>query len=154
LIGISKVVDLDLPSLVSKDTAERDAILEELLREVRRVRTVFRTAGVDACILRRRLRRSCEGSREASVPKGPLHRSQASKDVFADAEHFAEITGTAVYPIHLLYALLLAKDTDRDDVVSDAGINRKRFQDAAKRETLFGRDFKVVGTGSSKAKLN
>jgi hypothetical protein len=154
LIGLCKIVDVDLTSLVTKDMPDRDAILEELLREVRRVRTVFRTAGVDACTLRRRLRRTCEGSHDALVPKGRLHRTQASKDVFADAEHFAEIAGSAVFPIQLLYALLLSKDGERDEVLADEGIAVKRFQDAAKRETLLGRDLKIVGTSRSKRQLN
>jgi hypothetical protein len=81
LIGVCKIVDLDLPALVSKETPDRDAVLEELLREVRRVRTVFRTAGVDACKLRRLVRRTCEGSRDVVVPKGRLHRTQASKNL-------------------------------------------------------------------------
>jgi hypothetical protein len=154
LIGLCKIVDVDLPLLVTKETPNRNDVLEELLREVRRVRTVFRTAGVDACTLRRRLRRTCEGSHDALVPKGRLHRTQASKDVFADAEHFAEIAGSAVFPIQLLYALLLSKDGERDEVLSDEGIAVKRFQDAAKRETLLGRDLKIVGTSRSKRQLN
>ena len=154
LIGLCKIVDLDLPSLVTKETPDRNDVLEELLREVRRVRTVFRTAGVDACKLRRKLRRTCEGSQDALVPKGRLHRTQASKDVFSDAEHFAEIAGSAVLPIQLLYALLLSKDGERDEVLSDEGIAVKRFQDAAKRETLLGRDFKAGGSHRSKQQLN
>src|ERR1017187_5593435 len=65
LIGLCKIVDVDLPALVSHDTQDRDAVLEDLLREVRRLRTVFRTADVDARHLRRSLRRSCEGSHDA-----------------------------------------------------------------------------------------
>ena len=48
LLGLCKVVDLDLPEFVAKDAPDRDEVLEELLREVRRLRTVFRAAGLDA----------------------------------------------------------------------------------------------------------
>jgi len=51
------VVDLDLPEFVTKDAPDRDEVLEELLREVRRLRTVFRAAGLDAKTFRRKLRR-------------------------------------------------------------------------------------------------
>jgi len=154
LIGLCKIVDVDLPELVSKDTPDRDAVLEELLREVRRLRTVFRTAGVDARLLRRSLRRTCEGSHDVLVPKGPLHRSQAAKDVFADAEHFAEISGGVTFPIQLLHALLLSKDPDRDEVLSGVGVNVKRFQDTAKREVLLGQGFKAVSTDFDGSRRN
>lgn len=137
LIGLCKIVDLDLPALVTKDTPDRDAVLEELLREVRRLRTVFHTASVDARILRRSLRRANEGNQDRVIPEGRLHRTQASKDVFADAEHYAELTESPVYPIHLLYAVLLSADSDRDAVMQDVGVDPKRLQDAAKREILY-----------------
>src|ERR1700747_2049483 len=79
LLGLCKVVDVDLPSIVSKDAPDRDEILEELLREVRRLRTVFRVAGVNAKALRRRLRRA---SPERCFPLDEserLHRSRGAK---------------------------------------------------------------------------
>lgn len=154
LIGLLKVVDLDLTVLVAQGIPNRNDLLEELLREVRRLREVFQTGDVDARVLRRKFRRMCEGSHDVSVPKRRLHRTQASKDVFADAEHFAEISGTAVFPIHLLYALLLSKDNERDEVFVAENIVVKRFRDAAKRETLLGRDLKIAGTSRSKRQLN
>src|ERR1017187_790662 len=57
LLGLCKVVDLDMPEFVTKDATDRDEVLEELLREVRRLRTVFRAAGLDAKTFRRKLRR-------------------------------------------------------------------------------------------------
>ncbi len=48
LLSLCKSVDLDLPALVPKNLPDRDAILEELPREVRRLRDIFRTAGLDA----------------------------------------------------------------------------------------------------------
>jgi hypothetical protein len=74
--------------------------------------------------------------------------------VFADAEHLAEIDGSAVFPIQHLYALLLSKDGERDEVLAGEGIAVKRLQDAAKREALLGRDLKIVGTSRSKRQLN
>ena len=57
LLGLCKVVDLDLPEFVSKDAPDRNEVLEELLREVRKLRTVFRAAGLDA----KTFRRNCAG---------------------------------------------------------------------------------------------
>jgi len=59
LLGLCKVVDLDLPEFVTKDAPDRDEVLEELLREVRRLRTVFRAAGLDT----KTFRRNCAGLR-------------------------------------------------------------------------------------------
>src|SRR5208282_5439216 len=107
LIGLAKAVDLDLPALVSKDTPDRDAILEELLREVRKLRTIFSTAQVSARALRRKLRGTPLDQRFHLPDADTLHRSTAARKVFTDADHFAQLAGSIVYPAHLLYAVLL-----------------------------------------------
>ena len=136
LLGLCKVVDLDLPELVSKDAPDRDEVLEELLREVRRVRTIFRVAGVDAKALRRRLRHASPERRFSLAESGRVHRSAAAKEVFADTEHFAQLANCAVYPIHLLYATLLAEDEDRDVTLVKLKIDKKRLLNVAKRDAL------------------
>src|ERR1017187_4026790 len=103
LLGLCKVVDLDLPEFVTKDSPDRDEVLEELLREVRRLRTVFRAAGLDAKAFRRKLRRASPERRFALDDSERLRRSSSSKQVFADAEHFAQLGSGSVYPVHLLY---------------------------------------------------
>lgn len=136
LLGLCKVVDLDLPELVSKDTPDRDEVLEELLREVRKLRTVFRVAGVDARALRRSLRRTSPEGRFSLSESKWLHRTATAKDVFADAEHFAQASNQPVYPAHLLYGILLAQDEDRDATMAKLDINKKRLLSVAKREAL------------------
>jgi ATP-dependent Clp protease ATP-binding subunit ClpA len=136
LLGLCKVVDLDLPELVSKDAPDRNEVLEELLREVRKLRTVFRAAGLDAMTFRRRLRRVSPERRFALDDSERLHRSSAAKRVFADAEHFAQLGSSSVYPIHLLYATLLAEDKHRDATLAELNIERKRLMNVAKREVL------------------
>src|SRR5262249_38538365 len=136
LLGLCKVVDVDLPELVSKDTPDRDEILEELLREMRRLRTIFRVAGVDAKLLRRRLRRALPEERFSLAESGRLHRSSAAKEIFGDAEHFAQLGNCAVYPIHLLYATLLAEDEHRDATLDKLRIHKKRLLNVAKRDAL------------------
>lgn len=139
LLGLCKVVDLDLPDLVSKDAPDRDEVLEELLREVRRLRTVFRTAGLDAKTFRRRLRRPFPERRFTLAESERLHRSSAAKRAFADAEHFAQLGGSPVYPVHLLYATMLAEDEHRDTTLTELNIDKKRLLTVAKREVLVPR---------------
>lgn len=136
LLGLCKVVDVDLPKIVSKDTSDRDEVLEELLREVRKLRTIFRVAGVDAKTLRRRLRRASPERRFPLDESEQLRRSSAAKQIFADAEHFAQVSNGAVYPVHLLYATLLAEDDHRDATLAELKIDRKRLLSVAKRDVL------------------
>ena len=148
LLGLCKVVDLDLPQFVSKDSPDRDEVLEELLREVRKLRTVFRTADLDAKIFRRRLRRPSPDRRFALGESELLHRSSSAKRVFTDAEHFAQLGGGSTYPIHLLYATLLAEDEQRDKTFTELGIDKKRLLNVAKREVLMPQ----IGSSSASRK--
>jgi ATP-dependent Clp protease ATP-binding subunit ClpA len=136
LLGLCKIVDLDLPELVSKNAPDRDEVLEELLREVRRLRTIFRAAGLDAKMFRRKLRRSSPERRFALDDSERLRRSSATKQVFADAEHFAQLGSSAVYPVHLLYATLLAEDKHRDATLTEVNVEKKRLLTVSKREVL------------------
>ena len=136
LLGLCKIVDLDLPELVSKNAPDRDAVLEESLREVRKLRTVFRTAGVDAKLLRLSLRKP-EPERRFQIDESDrLRRNPAAKRIFADAEHFAELGGGVVYPVHLLYATLLTEDEQRDATLLSMEIDKKRLLSVAKRQVL------------------
>jgi ATP-dependent Clp protease ATP-binding subunit ClpA len=136
MLGLCKVVDLDLPEFVPKDAPDRDEVLEELLREVRKLRTVFRAAGLDAKTFRRKLRRASPERRFALNDSERLRRSSAAKQVFADAEHFAQLGSSAVYPVHLLYATMLAKDEHRDAILAELNIEKKRLLTVSKREVL------------------
>jgi hypothetical protein len=137
LLGLCKVVDVDLPACVSKDTPDRNDVLEELLREVRKLRTVFRTAGLDAKVFRRRLRRFSPERRFSLDDSEGLRRSPAAKRVFAGAEQFAQLGSSVVYPAHLLYATLLAEDEHRDATLAQLQIDKVRFLTAAKKQILF-----------------
>jgi ATP-dependent Clp protease ATP-binding subunit ClpC len=154
LLGLCKIVDLDLPELVSKDTPNRNDILEEVLREVRRLRTVFRTAGLDAKSFRRRLRRASAERRFSMIESGRLRRSSAAKRVFAEAEHLAHIGGGTVYPVHLLYASLVAKDEHRDTTLTELGIEKKRLMNAVNDETLTPQIGSVSASKKAKTRWN
>jgi ATP-dependent Clp protease ATP-binding subunit ClpA len=148
LLGLCKVVDLDLPEFVAKDDPDRDEVLEELLREVRRLRTVFRAAGLNAKTFRRKLRRFSPERRFALDDSERLRRSSAAKQVFAEAEHFAQLGSSAVYPVHLLYAGLLADDEHRDATLAEMNVEKKHLLTVSKREVL-GRQ---MGSASPSAK--
>ena len=136
LLGLCKSVDLDLPALVPKDSPDRDEVLEELLREVRRLRTIFRAADLDARIFRRALRSKSGGNRVAPSETQCLRRSKAAKQVFADAEHFAEMANSAVFPVQLLYAVVCIEDETRDDLLDQQCIEPSRLRKVAKREII------------------
>lgn len=154
LLGLCKVVDVDLPELVSKDIQDRDEVLEESLREVRRLRTIFRVAGVNAKALRRHLRRSSPEGRFSLPESEWLHRSATAKENFADAEHFAQASNQPVYPAHLLYASLLAQDKDRDATLANLDINKKRLLAVAKRDVLTFQVSPVSASRAARARWN
>ena len=139
LLGLCKAVDLDLPALVSKNKPDRDEVLEELLREVRRLREVFRAVNLDARIFRRRLRRLNEGNRVSPSEAERLRRSPAARRVFTEAEHFAAVADCTVLPVHLLYSVLSTQDEKRDGLLVELQVDLKQLQQAAKREVLFQR---------------
>jgi hypothetical protein len=146
LLGICKMVDLDLPALVSKELPNWDEVLEELLREVRRLRKVFLAVELNAKTFRRRLRNISAVKGHFQGDSKRVRRSKAARQVFADAENFAAIGGCAVFPMNLLCAILFAEDVKRDDLLKDLGVNKRRFQEITKREALFlPRGFSLTG---------
>lgn len=136
LLGLCKVVDLDLPEFISKEAPDRDEILEEMLREVRKLKTIFRAAGLDAKTFRRKLRRTLPEPRFSLEDSKRLRRGSAAKQIFADAEHYAQLNSSAVYPVHLLYATLLAEDKHRDATLTEVNVEKKRLLTVSKREVL------------------
>lgn len=147
LLALSKCVDLDLTTLVSKDAANHDEILEQLLREIRRIRTIFRVGNFDARTFRRRLRKVAPEARFALADTEPLHRSDSARKVFAEAEHFAELSDQVVFPVHLLLAVLFTPDQSSDDVMRELAIDKKHLQEITKREIFTTKhiDFSLGG---------
>jgi hypothetical protein len=137
LLGVCKSVDLDLPTLVQKDSPDRNEVLEELLREVRRLRTIFRATGLDARTFRRALRLKIGGNRIAPSEPERLRRSKAAKQLFADAEHFAEMANSWVFPVQLLFAIVSIDNEMRDDLLDELGVEPERLRKVAKREIAF-----------------
>lgn len=136
LLGLCKVIDIDLLEIIARDAPDRDNVMEKALREVRKLRTILHVAGVDAKALRRRLRCASPDMRMSVGGKKHLRRSSDAREVFADAEHFADATNGPVYPMHLLYAVLLSHDKDRDDVLVGLKIDKRRWLRVTKREVL------------------
>ena len=118
LLGLCKVVDLD------------------------------RAAGLDAKTFRRKLRRVSAERRFVLDDSERLRRSVAAKQIFAEAEHFAQLGSSALYPVHLLYAGLLADDEHRDATLAELNVEKKRLLNISKREVL-GRQ---MGSASPSAK--
>ena len=154
LLGLCKMVDLDLTTLVSKETPDRDAVLEEILRETRRLREVFRKAAFDAQHFRRRFRQVLTTGSSVMEARGRLHRTDDAKDTFADAERMALLGDGTVFPVHLLHALLAAKDPARDQVLKELGTDKSRLLQAARRGVIVARDRAAASTSKDKTRWN
>lgn len=154
LLGLCKIVDLDLPTLVSKETPDRDAVLEELLRETRRLREVFRKAAFNPQRFRRRFRKVLTTGSSVMEARGRLHRTDDAKDTFAEAERTACLGDGTVFPVHLLHAVLAGKDPARDEVLADLGIEKRRLDDAAKRGVIPPRDPAAAASSKDKTRWN
>lgn len=83
-----------------------------------------------------------------------MRRSKAAKQVFAGAEPFAPLGDCVVYPGHFLYAVLLAEDEKRDQILSEFGGDLKRLQHIAKVEALFPRTQGASHADKGKRQLN
>lgn len=136
LLGLCKVVDLELTELVPKDLPNRDEVLEEVLREVRKLRAIFRDAGLDARIFRRRLRRAAPERRFSVAESERLRRSPAARQVFAEAERCAQLGGATVFPVHLLFATLLAEDPHRDATLAEIKVDKEQLVSLARSAVL------------------
>lgn len=153
-LGLAKIVALDLPTLVSKDTTDRDAVLEELLRETRKLREVFCKAAFDPQKFRRRFRQVLDIGSSVMETKGRLHRTDDAKEAFAQAERLACLADGTVFPVHLLHALLLAKDPERDEVLTELGFDKQKLDEAAKRGALPKRDPAAASASKDKTRWN
>jgi len=154
LLGLCKVVDLDLSALVPTDTPDRNAVLEELLRETRRLREVFSHADFDAQRFRRRFRQVLTTGSSVMAARGLLHRTDDAKEAFAEAERMASLGDGTVFPMHLLYALLAAKDPTRDEVLTELGIDKRHLDEAAKGGALPKRAPAAASTSKDKTRWN
>ena len=154
LLGLCKVVDLDLTELINKETPDRNDVLEEMLREVRKLRGVFCAAGFDAKLFRRRLRRLLPTSTAASENPGRLRRSQPARELFDEAEKYALFEGSSVYPIHLLNAILMAKIPESDELITEMGFDKKRLLQTIKDQLLANAGKPSGAKSNSRAKWN
>ena len=154
LLGLCKVVDLDLPTLVTRETPDRDAVLEELLRETRRLREVFRRAAFNAQRFRRRFRQVLTTGSSVMEARGRLHRTDDAKDAFVEAERTACLGDGAVFPVHLLHAVLAGKDPARDEVLTELGIEKGCLHEAAKRAVIPPRGPAAASTSKDKTRWN
>jgi ATP-dependent Clp protease ATP-binding subunit ClpC len=142
LLGLCKCVDVDLPSLLPDPSPNRNNRLEELLRDTRRLRELFTRVGLDPKRFRRSLRPACLGDRSRPSKARRLERTPASKEVFMRAAQWASLNSRQVLPIHLLHALLLSADSQRDELLSHQGVEPSALKRAA-RESVTGPDDRV-----------
>ena len=77
--------------------------------------------------------------------------SSAAKQVFDEAENFAQIFSGAVYPLHLFYAGLLTDDELRDATLAELNVEKKHLLTVSKRE-VFGKQI-VLASPSEKLRI-
>jgi ATP-dependent Clp protease ATP-binding subunit ClpA len=107
LIGLAKAVDVDWIDAVNKETADREAILEEVLREMRTLREELDKLGLEPRKLRRRLRRALIRQVE-NENKAKLRRGAEARQAFRAAEKIATLAQSPVFPKHLLHGIAVA----------------------------------------------
>jgi ATP-dependent Clp protease ATP-binding subunit ClpC len=137
LLGLCKCVDIDIPASIPAGVPQRDLLEEELLREFRRLRASFGCARFDAMRFRRHYRTLLpEGSAGLNPAVARLHRNDAAKDLFSEAEEIAAISGGVVYPVHLLYALLAEGDSQREKAMATVGSNEARLRQTLRQHLV------------------
>lgn len=106
-LGLLKLVELDLNSILSDNTTLSSDQIQAGLAQVECLRHTFFAAEVDTTATRRRLRRSMPKG-EAAMEKGQhIRRSSATRAMFVKAEEGVLHSPHAVLqPIHLLDAIL------------------------------------------------
>lgn len=92
----------------------------------------FGWGALDTKVFRRKLRKVAPAARFALGDGETLHRSTATKKLFLEAQHFAELSGQIVYPVHLLLAALFTQDQYSDEVMDEMGIDKKHLQEITK----------------------
>jgi len=101
-LGILKVVELDLGKILA-DTPKQDFI--EIQRDITELRNCIGEFILDTTYTRRFLR-GILPTGNGNLSKERLHRSDAARILFGNAEALAQKNGSPVLPIHLLLALL------------------------------------------------
>jgi hypothetical protein len=125
LIGLAKAVDVDWIEYVDKEAEDREAVLEELLREMRKLREELEGAGLNPQRLRRRLRKAIGLGKGQPKEGTKLRRSKEARLGFNGAEKLAALSGTPVYPRHLLRAVGRAADARLLGLLHAAGVDAR-----------------------------
>ena len=134
-IALAKIVDVDLTELVPKTAKNRDTTLEELLRETRRIRTIFKQAGLNPKEFRQMLRRAEPVSSSYQESGRVIHRSASAKKIFSEAHKITKLVGhQEIYPVHLLLAVLLAEDNFVQCTLRNLAVKSKNLTGFARRE--------------------
>jgi len=110
LMALLKLAEVP-PEQVEKLCPEEVMVGKELARDTLEVQNAVRVMGVDSTVTRRKLRTAL-GNGDAAYEGGEIHRSEKSREMFAEAARLADEDGCDVLmPCHLL-AAIAAKPTE------------------------------------------
>ena len=137
LLALFKAVDVDVTTVVQdkQSLAERDLVLEELLREVARLRRVFEYAKVNPREFRHQYR-EIVASPLSTPSQYRLHRSPSSREIFKQSQKLARLHHPEILPTHLLDSLLSIEDANRDSVLNRQNIGAENIRHAVRTELL------------------
>ena len=121
LIGLTKSVDVNWLEAIKEGTPDRPLVMEEMLREMRRLRERMLELGINPIKTRRALRRKAAKVKRWTE-EGKLHRTETARKTFKTAEKLATLEGHAVYPLDLLDGLLSLGDAEFGNLISELGI--------------------------------
>jgi ATP-dependent Clp protease ATP-binding subunit ClpC len=130
-MGLLKLAELDLESVLSENTALTDSQLQREVKSVEELASCLSLIGMETTRTRRRLRRMLP-SGDGTLEMGQhVRRSELTKEVFAEADKVALSHGSnAVEPLHLISSIIEYACPKVTSAVEWSGITVKDFTDA------------------------
>ena len=127
-IGCCKGCDLDCAKFLQNAQPEIRNQESQIAQDFQAVRDALTAGNVKPAKLRRALRGRLGKQGEPS-PR-PLHRHPDLRAAFVAGRHLAEIAGSSIKPVHVLFSLLQTPDPVFDECLASIGGDRKALADA------------------------
>lgn len=133
-IGCCKGCDLDCAKFLHDAKPEIKALERQIAQDFRSVRDALSAGKANPKKLRRALR-GLLGRNGDPTPR-PLHRHPDLRAAFVAGQHFAEIAGGSVNPVHVLFSLLQTPNPIFDECLASIGGDKKALEEALESSVL------------------
>ena len=127
-IGCCKGCDLDLAKFLENAMPETRNQETRIARDFKAVRDALNAGETKPVKVRRALRQRL--AKEGDPTPRPLHRHPDLRTAFVAGKHLAEIAGSSVKPVHVLFSLLQTPDPVFDECLASIGGDRKALVEA------------------------